>query len=336
LIRRTFALSGALAAIVLAAAPVASAETTLKLVTQTPASANDARKILPGRIADDVKKANVDLAIKVYFDSELVAAAEMWRAVRDGTVDIAFVYLPVVAREVPEIGFHGMPGVLMKRDDAKAMVGSQAAKQFSEVLEARGAIAMEGYWDALAIGSTGECVRRPVNLDGVISRGPGRPFEALVEAAGAIPVPFASPEIPRALKTGAIDLVITTPTSMTIGDGHKYLKCVTDPNAGAPGMVHTSMLVNKASFGKLTAPQQAALKAAMTRGREYMDVEVAKYSANAVEQIRAAGVQVIKLDDADLEAWRKAAEAVPLREYAAASPQAAAILKSAMQALKRE
>lgn len=336
MIRRSFAFSGVVAASVIAAATAASAQTTLKLVTQTVASAQDARKMLPQVIAESVAAANVGLAIKVYYDRELVAAAEMFRAVRDGTVDMAIVFLPTSARDVPEVGFHGMPGVAMSREEAKRIGASPATKQFAEVLEAKGVLMIGSYWDALAIGSTRDCVLRPEKLDGVIARGPGRPFEAVVEAAGAIPVPFASPEIPRALKTGAIDLVITTPTSMMVADGHKHLKCMTDPASGAPGMVSVATLVNKTVFGKLNAQQQAALRAAGTKGTEYMEREVAKFADEAVEKIRADGVKIVKLAEADLEAWRKAAEATALRSFAATSPQAGAILKSVRQALGRD
>lgn len=334
--RRSFAFSGVVAAAVLAAVSTASAQTSLKLVTQTVASANDARKQLPQVIAESVGAANVGLAIKVFYDRELVAAAEMYRAVREGTVDMAIVFLPTSARDVPEVGFHGMPGVAMGRAEAKRLAGSAATKQFAEVLEAKGVLLLAEYWDALAIGSTGECILRPESLDGMSARGPGRPFEAVVEAAGAIPVPFASPEIPRALKTGAVDLVITTPTSMMVAGGHKNLKCMTDPASGAPGMVGVATLVNKALFGKLNAQQQAALKAAAAKGADFMEREVAKHADAAVEQIRADGVKIVKLEAADLEAWRKIAEATALRSYAAASPQSAAILKSARQALGRE
>ena len=336
MIRRTIAISGLMAAVLLHAAGAASAQTTLKLVTQTVASAKDARKELPQVIAKSVAAADVGLAIKVFYNRELLAAGEMYRAVREGTVDMAIVFLPTSARDVPEVGFHGMPGVAMSRAEARRLASSPAAKQFAEVLEAKGVLLIASYWDALAIGSTGECFLRPEKLDGVIARGPGRPFEAVVEAAGAIPVPFASPEIPRALKTGAVDLVITTPTSMMVAGGHKNLKCMTDPASGAPGMVGVATLVNKATFGKLDAQQQAALKAAAAKGAEFMEREVAKHADAAVEQIRADGVKIVKLDEADLDAWRKAAEATALRSFAATSPQAAAILKSAMQALGRE
>lgn len=332
MIRRTLVLA---AAALVGTAAAAEAQTALKLVTQTAATANDARKVVPTVVAEEIAKANVGLDVKIFYDNQLIAAAEMWRAVRDGTVDMAFVFLPAIARDVPELGILGMPAALSGFADVDAMTQSAANREIGAVLESKGALMLGGYWDALSIGSTGECIRRPVDLEGVVARGPGRPFEAVVEAAGAIPVPFASPEIPRALKTGAIDMVITTPASMMLGDGYKFLKCVTDTRGLVPGMVQTSMLMSKGTFDRLNPQQQAAIRAAFQKGAAFMQAEVAKGSAAALDQMRAAGVKVVALDAADLAVWRERAEPVALRSYAASSPAAASILQATRQALGR-
>jgi len=287
-------------------------------------------------ITDEVGKANAGMTVKVFYDSELVSAAEMWRAVIDGTVDGAIVYLPAIARDVPEIGIHGMPAIMTRWDDVKRFRDSAANKQIAAVIEKRGVLLMGGYWDALAVGSTGECIRKPAGLDGVVARGPGRPFESVVESAGAIPVPFASPEIPRALRTGAVDMVITSAPSMVAGEGHKYLKCVTDTAERVPGMVFSSMLVNKAAFEKLTQPQQAALRAALDKGSDFMFAELKKGSAATIEKMRAAGVRVVPMDEADLAEWIRRAQAVAHRDYAASSPASAAILQAALEAVRRD
>lgn len=333
MIRRTATLA---AAAILAWAGVAEAETVFKLATQTTAGAKDARKAVMQLITDEVAKANAGFAVKVFYDRELVAASEMWRAVMDGTVDASIVYLPAIARDIPEIGIHGMPGVMTSWDDVKKFRESSANKQISAVLEKRGVLLLGGYWDAVAVGSTGECIRRPADLDGVVARGPGRPFEAVVESAGAIPVPFASPEIPRALKTGAVDMVITSAPSMVAGDGHKFLKCVTDTANRFPGMVHTSMLVNKAAFEKLNPAQQAAFKAALDKGADFMLTALKAGSAETLEKMRASGVKIASLDEADMAEWNRRAKAVAFRDYAATSPASAAILQAALQAVGRE
>lgn len=322
-------------ALCLAYSPV-QAETVLKLATQTPASANDARKVVPNVVADAIAAAGADLSVKVYYEGQLVSAVEMWRAVRDGAIDIGFIFLPTSALDVPEVGILGMPTVLTRREDAKRLAGSPAMKLLSDALEKHGALLVDGYWDALSVGSTGECVRRPEQLDGVTARGPGRPFESLIDSAGAIPVPFPASEVSRALKTGAVDLVITTPSSMMVGNGHKYLTCVADVDGLFIGMSQTSMVVSKQTYDKLNDKQRAALRAGLAKGTEYMQGELAKGATQAINTIRDSGVKVVRLDDGDIGAWRKSARATAFRDYAASSPQAAAILQAALRALGAE
>lgn len=334
MIRRSLLIATATA--ILGWTGAAHAQTVLKVATQTTAGANDARKAVMQLIADEIAKANAGIAIKVFYDRELVAASEMWRAVMDGTVDSSFVFLPAIARDIPEIGIHGMPGVMTSWDDVKKFHNSPANKQISAVLEKRGVLLLGGYWDAVAVGSTGECIRRPADLDGIVARGPGRPFESVVESAGAIPVPFASPEIPRALKTGAVEMVITSAPSMVAGDGHKFLKCVTDTADRFPGMVHTSMLVNKAAFEKLSPAQQAAFKGALDKGAEFMFTALKTGSAETLARMRKDGVKVAAIEEADLAEWTRRAKAVAFRDYAATSPASAAILQAALQAVGRE
>ncbi len=122
MIRRSLLLATAVA--VLGWTGMADAQTVLKVATQTTVGANDARKAVMQLIADEVANANAGVSIKVFFDRELVAASEMWRAVMDGTVDSSFVYLPAIARDIPEIGIHGMPGVMTSWDDVKKFQAS--------------------------------------------------------------------------------------------------------------------------------------------------------------------------------------------------------------------
>jgi TRAP-type C4-dicarboxylate transport system substrate-binding protein len=320
----------------LAVSAPAEAQTVLKLATQTPASANDARKVVPNVVADAIMAANADLQVKVYYEGQLVTAAEMWRAVREGTIDIGFIFLPTSALDVPEVAILGMPSVLTRREDARRMAGSPAMKLLGDVLEKEGALLMNGYWDTLTIGSTGDCVRRPENLDGIVARGPGRGFEAVIDAAGAIPVPFPASEIPRALRTGAIDMVITSPSSMMVGGGHKFMRCVANIEGYVVGMSQTSMVVSKATFDRLAEKQRTALRDGLAKGAAYMQGELAKGGTAATSTIRATGVKVVELDEADIAVWRKRARETAFREYAGSSPQAAAILQAALQTLGSE
>lgn len=320
----------------LSLAASAGAQQVLKLATQVLAVQQDARKEVTTVFANGVAEANSGVTVKIYYEGELVGAAEMWNAMRSGTIDMAFIFMPTSVRDVPEVGIAGMPGLMTTRAEVKKMQDSEAMRLLGKALEAKGILMVGDYWDGLAVGSARGCVRRPEGLDGVVARGAGRWYDLMLENAGAIPVPFPAAEIPRALKTGAVEMVITSPSSMMAGGGHKFLKCVSDTKNFTVGMSQTAMLIAKASYDKLSKDQQAAIHQGVAKARAYMDAELAKNSANAIEKMRSDGLEVGDMNADDMAAWQSRASESAFREYAKLSPQSAEIMKAALQTLGRE
>lgn len=320
----------------LALALPAQAQQVLKLATQILAVQTDARKEVTTVFANGIAEANAGIAVKIYYEGELVGAAEMWNAMREGTIDMAFIFMPTSVRDVPEVGIAGMPGLMTSRDDVKKIQDSEAMKLLNKTLEAKGVLMIGDYWDGLAVGSAKGCVKRPEGLDGVVARGAGRWYDLMLENAGAIPVPFPAAEISRALKTGAVEMVITSPSSMMAGGGHKFLKCVSDTKNNTVGMSQTAMLMAKPAYDKLTKEQQAAIHQGVAKARAYMDAELAKTSAAGIAKMKSDGLEVVEMSADDMVVWQNRARDSAFREYAKLSPQSAAIMKAALQSLGRE
>lgn len=314
----------------------AQAQQILKLATQILAVQTDARKEVTTVFANGVAEAKSGIAVKIYYEGELVGAAEMWNAMREGTIDMAFIFMPTSVRDVPEVGIAGMPGLMTSRDDVKKIQDSEAMKLLNKTLEAKGVMMIGDYWDGLTVGSARGCVRRPEGLDGVVARGAGRWYDLMLENAGAIPVPFPAAEISRALKTGAVEMVITSPSSMMAGGGHKFLKCVADTKNNTVGMSQTAMLMAKPAYDKLSKEQQAAIHQGVAKARAYMDAELAKTSAAGIAKMKSDGLEVVEISADDVVVWQNRARDSAFREYAKLSPQSAAIMKAALQSLGRE
>lgn len=314
----------------------AQAQQVLKLATQILAVQTDARKEVTTVFANGIGEAKSGIAVKIYYEGELVGAAEMWNAMREGTIDMAFIFMPTSVRDVPEVGIAGMPGLMTSRDDVKKIQDSEAMKLLNKTLEAKGVMMIGDYWDGLTVGSARGCVRRPEGLDGVVARGAGRWYDLMLENAGAIPVPFPAAEISRALKTGAVEMVITSPSSMMAGGGHKFLKCVADTKNNTVGMSQTAMLMAKPAYDKLSKEQQAAIHQGVAKARAYMDAELAKTSAAGIAKMKSDGLEVVEISADDVVVWQNRARDSAFREYAKLSPQSAAIMKAALQSLGRE
>ncbi len=333
--RRSLAALAAFAPCLVLALP-AAAQIELKLATQILAVQTDARKEVTTVFAKGVAEANAGIGVKIYYEGELVGAAEMWNAMRNGTIDMSFMFMPTSIRDVPEVGIAGMPGLMTSRDDVKKIQDSEAMKLLGKALEAKGVMMVGDYWDGLTVGSARGCVKRPEGLDGVVARGAGRWYDLMLENAGAIPVPFPAAEISRALKTGAVEMVITSPSSMMAGGGHKFLKCVADIKTNTVGMSQTAMLIAKPAYDKLSKEQQAAIHQGVAKARAYMDAELTKTSAAGIAKMHADGLELTQMSADDIVVWQNLARDSAFREYAKQSAQSAAIMKAALAALGRE
>lgn len=328
------AASFAIGAVLLAASHPVSAQT-LVYATQTTKNATDYRKEIPAILAEELAKANSGIELKIHFEGELVKAAELWRAVTGGGADIVSAFLPTTTGSPSEVLFSGLPALLGGPADIEKLAASGALKLFDAALRAQGAVLLGGYWDLLSIGSTGECITKPQDIERLAVRGPGKAYDMLYTWQGGITVPLPSPEIPRALRTGAVDSVTTTLSSMTVGGGHKYLKCVTDPTVAVPGMVFVATLMSAKSFGALPAERQQAVLAAGEQMSKRVQAEANKATSATLDRIRGDGVKVVAMSPEDVAAWRAAAEKSAWAQFRKASPAANEMMTAAAAAVAR-
>ncbi|WP_119419603.1 TRAP transporter substrate-binding protein [Desertibaculum subflavum] len=333
--RHLFAtVSLAIGATLLVAAQPAPAQT-LIYATQTTKNATDYRREIPAITAEELKRANAGIELKVHFEGELVTASELWRAVTGGSADIVSAFLPTTSGSPAEVLFTGLPALLGGSADIEKLAASEALKLFDGALRTHGAVLVGGYWDLLAIGSTGECITNPQQLDKLAVRGPGKAYDMLYASQGGITVPLPSPEIPRALKTGAVDSVTTTLSSMTVGNGHKYLKCITDPTVAVPGMVFVATLMSAKSFDALPPERQKAVLEAGRQMSVRVQAEANKATSATLDRIRADGVKIVGISPADVAAWRAAAERSAWAQFRKASPAADQMITAAAAAIAR-
>jgi len=303
--------------------------------TQTTKNATDYRREIPGILAEELASAKSGIELKIHFEGELVTAAELWRAVTGGSADIVSAFLPTTSGSPAEVLFSGLPALLGGAADIEKLAASEALNLFDGALRTHGAVLLGGYWDLLSIGSTGECITKPQDLERLAVRGPGKAYDVLYTSEGGITVPLSSPEIARALKTGAIDSVTTTLSSMTVGNGHKFLKCVTDPTVAVPGMVFVATLMSAKSFDALPADRQ---KAVLTAGKQMsarVQAEANKASSATLDRIKADGVKVVAMSPEDVAAWRASAERSAWAQFRRASSAADQMISAAAAAVAR-
>lgn len=304
--------------------------------TQTGRNVSDYRRDIPLILGEELKAANADIDLKINYDGELVTAGELWRAVTGGAADIVNAFLPTTAGSPPEALFSGLPALALSPGDVPKLNASPAMKLLGEALQAKGGVLLGGYWDAVAIGATGSCIVLPGDVANLAIRGPGRAYDLLFASEGAITVATPSPEIPRALRTGAIDAVMSTASSLSVGNGHKFLKCVSDPMVATPGMVFVATVMSTKRFEALDATRQEAVRTAGRKAADRVQTLVFKSTQATMDGMRKDGVRVEALAPEDIAAWRAAAEKVSWPVFAKIGPHAAEMLAAAAAATKAQ
>lgn len=145
---------------------------------------------------------------------------------------------------------------------------------------------------------------------------------------GYQPVPLAATDVTMGFQTGMIDVVPTTPIAALSLQWFRQT-----PYMQGLGMAPLvgGVVVRLDAWRKIPEPVRGGFAAAIAAAERTFAVEVPKQDAGAVEQMKARGLSVVELDDAQRAEWRREAE-----EFARAARQGAVppeILERARAAL---
>lgn len=134
------------------------------------------------------------------------------------------------------------------------------------------------------------------------------PYPQVFKALGAVPTPIAFSEMYQALQSGIVDgadAPLDTILSQKLFEVAKYVNLVSW-SFGAPGPI----LINDATFGQISAPDQAALIAAIRDGSAFVTDAFTSGEESVKQKLTASGMSLVT--PTDLPAWRAAAEkAIP-------------------------
>ncbi len=125
------------------------------------------------------------------------------------------------------------------------------------------------------------------------------------KAAGFNPVPLPSTEISTALQTGLINALPTTPQAALLLGWFNQAKNMTDLNWA---VLLGAVVVAKATWEKIPEAMRPALLESAHKAGARLREETRRRSQEDLAAMQARGLNVIRLDAAGIELWRKAAE----------------------------
>ncbi len=125
-----------------------------------------------------------------------------------------------------------------------------------------------------------------------------------MEALKLSPVLLPITDVLTGLQTGLIEFIASPPVAAVVLQWHTKVKYVTDvPLAYAIGV----LAIDKRSFGRLSDADRTVFRDAMTRAYAQVDAQARPDNENAMEALRASGLNIIQLDAEQLAEWRAAA-----------------------------
>ncbi|BAP79773.1 TRAP dicarboxylate transporter subunit DctP [Pseudomonas sp. MT-1] len=258
------------------------------------------------------ERSNGEITLRVYPNAQLVAGDQTkeFSAMRSGLIDMAVGSTINWSPQVPELNLFSLPFLMADSADLDAITQGEAGKQTFAAIEKRGIVPLAwGENGFREISNSVNPVKTPADLKGLKIRVVGSPlFQDTFTALGANPTQMSWADAKPALTTGAVD---GQENPLSVFDvarvdqvGQKYLTLwhyMADPLIFA---------VNQRVWKELPEADRELLRqAAIDAGK--WEIELSRNAeAKRLEDIRARGVEVTELSEAEHQAFVDATRSV--------------------------
>lgn len=295
-------LSVAVALAALGALPHALAQTEIRISTAAPNNSplTEAFKTIKARME---ARFPGQVKVSVHAASSLFRQGTELPAMQRGNLEMASPVLPELEVQLPQWGALGAAYLFRDRDHMIKTFRSEIGREFyADVASKMGLEILDvGYLGTRTVNlRTDKQVRVPADLAGVKMRmPPGPAFQTIARALGATSVSMPITEVYVALKTGTIDAQ-DNPTNMT--RDWKFQEVTKQVVLTRHLVQPVFIAIAKPFFDKLSADQQAELRAAARAAAEVQIATSAKDEEDAIGTFKAANIRIVEPDVAAFRA----------------------------------
>jgi len=295
-------ISVAVALATLGALPHALAQTEIRISTAAPNNSplTEAFKTIKARME---ARFPGQVKVSVHAASSLFRQGTELPAMQRGNLEMASPVLPELEVQLPQWGALGAAYLFRDRDHMIKTFRSEIGREFyADVASKMGLEILDvGYLGTRTVNlRTDKQVRVPADLAGVKMRmPPGPAFQTIARALGATSVSMPITEVYVALKTGTIDAQ-DNPTNMT--RDWKFQEVTKQVVLTRHLVQPVFIAIAKPFFDKLSADQQAELRAAARAAAEVQIATSAKDEEDAIGTFKAANIRIVEPDVAAFRA----------------------------------
>jgi len=256
------------------------------------------------------------VAIELFDSGHLGNDREMFNQLLTGAIDMGKPSYPILSDVVPEMSVFLAGYFFDSYDDHLRLI---AAPQFGgawneQLLDMAGLrIIGNSYQGVRNVTLNGIQPRSPEDMAGVKLRAVPNPMAlSVVSGLGANPTPVPFPELFQALSQNVVDgqeNPLPTIWANKFYEVQDTLVRTDHQLASAP------VIINEKSWQKLSAEDQAGVVRAMTEAMDYAEALGKEMEANLIEDLKAAGMTVVELTDAEKEAFRASVQASVMAKF---------------------
>ena len=290
----------------------------------------DVRHEMVQIIADEMKKANVGVDIRIYPAKSLYKPKEQWKPMTTGQLDISAFPLAYAAKFHPEFDITLMPGMVKNHKHALRVNASPMMTEIKKIINDAGVVVLSDAWLAGGFVSKKNCISSPDSVKGQTFRAAGKAFNQMLEAAGAGIQSMPSSEIYNGLQTGVLDGANTSSGSFVSYRIYEQVKCATPPGKFGLWFMYEPILMSKKSFDALDSKQQKALMKAGKKAEKYMTKEAAGLDTTMEKAYKEAGVKLSYMKKSDFDAWLAIAKQSSYKNFAEKVPNGQKLIDMAL------
>ena len=290
----------------------------------------DVRHEMVQIIADEMKKANVGVDVRVYPAKSLYKPKEQWKPMTTGQLDISAFPLAYAAKFHPEFDITLMPGMVKNHKHALRVNASPMMTEIKKIINDAGVVVLSDAWLAGGFVSKKNCISNPASVKGQTFRAAGKAFNQMLEAAGAGIQSMPSSEIYNGLQTAVLDGANTSSGSFVSYRIYEQVKCATPPGKFGLWFMYEPILMSKKSFDALDSKQQKALMKAGKKAEKYMTKEAAGLDTTMEKAYKKAGVKLSYMSKSDFDAWLAIAKKSSYKNFAEKVPNGQKLIDMAL------
>lgn len=285
----------------------AGGKVTLKMATALPQS-HPLVKAMESLKAKTAEKSKGSVEINIYPAGQLYNDKNMNDAIMSGGIDMGLNTVGRWASIIPAMDIFDVPFMFPSYEKVDKAIDSGLGDKLGAELKKKGVhpLIWADYGFAQFANSK-KLIKAPADFAGLKIRGYSKYSSETIKAMGASSVTMGSSEVYMGIQRGTIDGQTSGTTAMRDRKMYEVTKYVTITNHAVPEFI---VALNDKSYKKLNPEQKKALDEAAKEVQDAIRANAKKEDLQALEDLKAKGVEAYVVPESELQTWRDATKSV--------------------------